>query len=48
MVIVGIDARRSSMRVVPVGSRDRARPLLVAHTTVTAFHSYISLAQSIY
>lgn len=48
MVIVGIDARRYIMHVFPVGSRERAGPLLVAHATVTALHSYVSLAQSVY
>ena len=47
MIAVGIDARGYSVQVLPVGSRDRAGPLLVAHATVTAFHLYISLAQPI-
>lgn len=47
MIVVGIDAKRCSMQVLPVRSRNRTGPLLVTHATVTAFHSYISLAQSI-
>lgn len=47
MIVVGIDAKRYSVQVLPVRSRNRTGPLLVTHATVTAFHSYISLAQSI-
>ena len=47
MIVVGIDARGYSVWIMPVGSRDRAGSLLLAHDTVTAFHPYISLAEPI-
>ena len=47
MIVVGIGARGYSVQVLHVGSRDRPGPLLIAHSTVTALHLYISLTQSI-
>ena len=47
MIVVGIDARGYSVWIMPVGSRDRAGSMLLAHGTVTAFHPYVSLAQPI-
>ena len=47
MIVVGIGARGHRVQVLHVGSRDRAGPLLITHSTVTALHPYISLTQSI-